>query len=550
MKKQIAIGIEDYGAIQNYFYVDKTLFIKDIIDAHLYKSVLVTRPRRFGKSLMLSMVEHFFNIAMDSRPLFQDKKIMGEGEVYASYMNQYPVIHLNMKNTGGSSKEEIISKIIEQISLLYRQNAFLLEADGVFDIERDYFMSLANKRFKKDYEYADALKKLTYFFQRYYGKKVILLIDEYDAPIESAYENGAYKETISFLNEFYSNALKGNDSLLFSLVTGVLQISKESLFSGLNNLEVLSVIDKPCSQYFGFTKEEVIGIKDYFDLKEDIDLLESWYGGYSFGGEKLFNPWSILNFVMYRDLRKYWVNTGSNALLGKLLDKNDEVVDTINSPEKMVYFNNALNYQDFDSDRNAIYSYLVQAGYLNAVPSNELGAYLISIPNKEIYELFKSDIIAKSLNPSLLSLASKFRKAFSSGDAEALSQYLENYVIGCYSYYDLKSEKEYQTMLTGILAVVFDTHLVKSEVNGKRGRLDILVSPKVKNDVGLIIETKYTGYQLSQARIEESARSGLTQIKKKKYIDELNDKGCSHIYIYAFAFDVRKEYCVLTETIK
>lgn len=540
----LPIGVDDFLDAQNYYYVDKTSFIKNIINSYLSKSILITRPRGFGKSLLLSMVDYYFTIDKDYRYLFQNKEIATAGEKYLTFLNQYPVIHFNMKTVNGNSKEEIIDKCLEEISTLYKKHAYLLN-DDLFDIDREYFLNVINKRCINIYDYQIALKKLTFLLNMHYKKKVIVLIDEYDTPLESSYEHNLYEECMPFFKELYSNVLKGNEYLLFSIITGVLQISKESLFSGLNNLEVLSTIDNAGNSYLGFTKSEVETIIKEYELDININELEKWYGGYYFGKTSLFNPWSILNYVSNREIRKYWINTGSNNLIAPLISNNEEVLEIINSNLE-VDINNSLSYRDLEIDKNAIYSYLVQTGYLIAKYVDKPNKYNIKIPNLEIYELFKNDIIGRNLSVSTLNIANELKKSFINGEANNICSILEKYIISSFSYFDLKSEQEYKVLLTGILATLFDTHIVKSEVNSKNGRSDIILFPKHKNDIGVIIETKYVNYQLSKNRLQETAKVAITQIQKKKYFQSLSLHECKKIILFGIAFDKRGEHQIST----
>lgn len=553
MKQNLPIGIEDYKEAQNYYYVDKTPFIEEIVDSMLGKSVLITRPRRFGKSLMVSMLEHFFSIKKASVELFSDKKIASAPEAMA-HLYQYPVVHLNMKNVGGPSAEDIKTRCKNEIARIYRENDFLLSTDSMIDSEKEYFRHVLNQDLPRDSDYYDSVFKLSVFLARHYQRKVVILIDEYDTPIESSYESGVFEECMPFFKEIYSNALKGNESLLFSLLTGVLEISKESLFSGLNNIGVYSVIDNRFSSYFGFTEGETKKLLDDFGLSSSFEEIRRWYGGYEFGDSVLFNPWSVLNFVERAQIRPYWVNTGSNNLLQNLLvgHVQDEFVLLVNNASRPIEFNSAVNYRDFDSDSNAIYSYLVQSGYLVAKYLGAPKSYLIKIPNLEIYEVFKNDIIARGFDKGLLLLASQLRQAIENSDTATISTLLESYILRSYSYFDLRDEKNYQVMLTGVLAVLFDTHVVQAEVNGPKGRCDIMISPKRIGGLGIVFEVKFHrgANQLSKEKLCESARSAIRQIEKKGYDAELRRRECSRILLYGIAFDIRGAHCLTCKEAK
>jgi len=542
MKKQLPIGIENFEEAQGYYYVDKTLFIDEIVDAMMGKSILVTRPRRFGKSLMASMLECFFSIRKDSKALFQDKKI-ADREGAMVHLNQYPVIRLNMKSVNGVSADDIQKRCLEEIAGLYRNHDFLLSDPKMLEAEKGYFLDVMNLAYANPADYRDSVRRLSHQLARHYGRKVVIIVDEYDTPIESAFEAKCFDACVPFFKELYSNAVKGNESLLFAFLTGVLEISKESLFSGLNNINVYSVIDNRFSSYFGFTEEETKQLLKDYDLSSSFEDVAKWYGGYEFGGSVLCNPWSVLNFVERGQIRSYWVNTGSNNLLQELMNGHvkDEFVELVNNESRPIEFNNAISYRDFAHDENAIYSYLVQSGYLTARYVEAPKSYLIKIPNMEIFEVFKNDIIARGLDKTLLGTASKLRYAIERQDTPMISSLLEEYVLSSYSYFDLTNEKNYQVMLTGILAVLFDSHVVKSEVIGTKGRCDIMASPKEKGGIGIVFEVKCHGgaSQLSRAKLRESAERAIHQIEKQRYCIELRQRECKKILLYGIAFDVR-----------
>lgn len=550
MKKTLPIGIEDYQEAQNYYYVDKTQFIEEIVTTMLGKSVLITRPRRFGKSLMVSMLDHFFSIREKSEHLFADKRVAASSEAMA-YMNQYPVIHLNMKNVSGKATADIVDRCISEIVKAYREYDFLLNEDSMAEIEKEYFSLVLNRGLPRTVDYQESILRLSAFLARHYHQKVVILIDEYDTPIESSYEAGVFEECMPFFKELYSNALKGNEHMLFALMTGVLEISKESLFSGLNNINVYSVIDNRFSPYFGFTATETKKLLEDFGLSSSFDEVCKWYGGYEFGESVLINPWSVLNYVERAQIRPYWVNTGSNNLLQELLAGHvkDEFVLLVNDESRPIEFNSAVNYRDFAYDSNAICSYLVQSGYLVARYLGAPKSYLIKIPNLEIYEVFKNDIIARGFDKGLLLLATKLRQAIENNDAKTISTLLQDYVLRSYSYFDLADEKSYQVMLTGILAVLFDTHIVKAKVNGARGRCDILVSPKHKGGLGIVFELKFHRgtNQLSKERLCESARAAIRQIEKQGYDLELRQRECSRILLFGIVFDTNKSHCLMSK---
>ncbi len=553
MNNNVPIGIENYKEAQNYYYVDKTLLIDEIINSMIGKSILVTRPRRFGKSLVVSMLEYFFSNNEKSDDIFKDKAIYNCPTSYA-HINKYPTIHINMKNVNGENKDELITKCINEISNLYRKHDYLLDSVVLSKEEKDYFNNVLSTSFNDYFYYQDSIKKLSSFLYNHFKHKVVILIDEYDTPIESSYENNFFNETITFFKELYSNSLKGNDNVFFCFITGVLEISKESLFSGLNNLSVFSVIDNKLNAYFGFTEDEARTILKNFGLDEQFEDITKWYSGYIFGNRTLFNPWSLLNYVERQQIRSYWINTGSNNLIGKLLEPHikDDFLSFINNESLEIDFNNSINYDDFQYDNTAIYSYLVQSGYLVAEYKKAPKSYVIKIPNAEIYECFKNDVIAKGFNKSLLSIATQLRNAILNKKVADISNILENYVIESFSYYDLKNEKSYQILLTGILATLFDTHVVKTEVNNLKGRCDIMISPKMNDDIGIIVEVKcHNGKTpLSKTKLNESAISAIKQIEKNNYYSELKRRGCQTILLYGISFDINGNHIIEVKELK
>lgn len=541
MRKQLPIGIENFEEAQSYYYVDKTLLIREITETMMGKSILVTRPRRFGKSLMASMLEYFFSVQKDSKALFQDKKIAA-CENAMVHLNKYPVIRLDMKSVKGATAKEIINRCKDIIAELYHRFDFLLADSKMSGAEKRYYLNVTNLNLPSSNDYQDSIRKLSYLLAKHYNHKVVIIIDEYDTPIESSYESKCFDACMPFFKELYSNAVKGNENLSFAFLTGVLEISKESLFSGLNNLNVYSVIDHRFSSYFGFTEEETKQLLEEYGLSSSYDEVSKWYGGYEFGNNVLFNPWSTLNFIERSQTRSYWINTGSNNLLQELMNGHvkEEFVELVNNASKPIEFNNAVSYRDFEYDENAIYSYLVQSGYLTAKYVEAPRSYLIKIPNQEIYEVFKNDIIARGFNKTLLGTATRLRRAIETQDEKTISSLLEEYVLSSFSYFDLTNEKNYQVMLTGILAVLFDTYVVKSEVIGRKGRCDIMISPKEKGSIGIIFEVKcHNGEsQLSRAKLRESAKSAIRQIERQRYYAELQRRECSKILLYGIAFDI------------
>ena len=540
MKKRLPVGVENYVIAQQYYFVDKTLFIKDLIDGYLGKSLLITRPRRFGKTLMMSMVDCYFDINQDNADAFMDKKIYKAGDKYLSFLHSIPVIHINMKNVRGKTREEIIAKTKNEIAMLYRKHDYLLHSDSLYESDIQAMEDIISGKEDRDYIYEQALYKLSSYLYFHFHKQVIILIDEYDTPLESAFENNLYDECIDFFKELYSSSLKGNDFIILSICTGVLEISKESLFSGLNNLEVCSIINDDLSNYFGFNKEEIMDMISYYGCDVTIDDLTLWYGGYYVGHDELYNPWSIINYFKNNSLSPYWVNSGSNSLIDTILteDSRKDLISVLSS-ETTVSFNTAINYRDLLDEETAIYSYLVHAGYLTMKDMGN-NTYQLNVVNREIREMFEKDIIGRNINKPHLLLAEQLRNAFVQGDINDISRVLEEYILVSYSYMNLTKEKDFQNMLTGLLAVLFEEYVVKSEVTSKLGRCDIMISPKKEHDLGIVIELKHYDYQLSKKNLKTKVDLAIGQIEKHRYYQELQQRNCSRIILYGFVFDKKR----------
>ena len=541
--RNMPIGIDDFELANNQYYVDKTLIIKDIIDSCIGKSLLITKPRRFGKSLTLSMIDYFFTNKGDYKYLFDDKLIL-KNDKYLSYINQNPVIHLNMKNLSSSNYNTLIEQTIDLISNEFRKFIELKDSDKLINIERKEFIEIVDKKINNPLMYIDSIKVLAKLLYIDYGKKAVILIDEYDTPLEGAFQKGFYDKAIEFYKKFYSSALKTNEYLLFSITTGVLEIAKESIFSDLNNLNVFSVLDDDLIEYFGFTENEVIKMLKDFNINVAIEEVKKWYGGYGNNKIDIYNPWSILNFISKEKFLPYWVNTGSNntiiSLIQNIPNSIENLNEYINNKNKILKINNSISYKDVKEDFDTLISYLTQTGYLTALSCDLYGNYFVKIPNKEIEDVFEKEIIARGLNKEHFDLAKEFRDSLLNADNNKTSEILKKYVLESYSYYDLKVEKDYQNMLTGILAVLFSDYVVKSEIDNKRGRCDIMISPKMKNDFGIIIEVKKYKNNLAEKRISEYCINALKQIKEKEYHNKLIARNTKKIILYSIVFDDKK----------
>lgn len=531
----LPIGIENYQEAVNKYYVDKTLLIRDIVEYNFSTSILITRPRRFGKSLALSMLETYFSDEVDGDKYFKDKKIVTEWNQYQEYLNKYPVIHLNMKNVEPDNIDYLYDMIRLEVSKLY--NHFLPRFDNTLNKEELETVQTLAGQYAPLPLLMNSIELLSRYLYKVTGKKVVLLIDEYDTPIQNACYKSFYQEAIGFFKPFYTSALKGNDALTLAVVTGVMQISKESLFSGLNNLKVYSILDNRLSSYFGFTEKEVIEMLNYYHIKEDINKIRDYYGGYLFGNTHLFNPWSILNFVDNEaKYRFYWKNSGTNRFLIDA-NNNEAILEIYNEPFINATINNSISYNDINDSRNAYLSFLLQCGYLSVLEESDTELYKIYKPNLETVDAFKTEIINRYFGGNQTSLPNQLKDSLLAKDNKSIQEIFEKYILSSFSYFDYKNEKNYQILTLGIVSILFENSIVKSETNTKYGRADIMISPKKPDDIGLILEIKYSNTILSNARLEALSKNGLSQIKKNKYFDELKQRSARPILLYSFAYD-------------
>lgn len=536
--KRLPIGMENYlDAIRTY-YVDKTMIIKDAIDFFSYRTVLITRPRRFGKSLTLSMMEHFFTNKGDYRFAFEGKKIMDAGEGYLAYMNAYPVVHLNMKNIVGDNFQELLFETKKALSSLYEAFPELEDSKQISEQKKRQFLSIKNQEADESKPYEGALQLLIDLLYAHYGKRVIVLIDEYDNPINEAYQKGFGNTAISFFSSLYLSALKGDSHLYFGLMTGVLEISKESIFSELNNVDVYSVADSELSSYFGFTAEEVQALFSSYDLPCPMDELRRYYGGYGGGEEKVFNPWSILNYANRQQFLPYWLNTDSNYFVSSALRSSEDVLNSLNrllnNPSAPFNFVRGISFRDLSKNDDILFSLLVHAGYLSVSFSQETSSYTLTVPNLEARSVFAKEIVARNQTQEIpLKAAIALKEALYRKDLSQIQEAFER-IFFSYSYYDLTSEKDYQNIVTGILALLFDECIVKPEVNNRLGRCDIMISPKKEGELGIIVEIKKAKGRASEAKQKEKAEIAFRQIKAHRYYDELEKRGCLPIFLYVF----------------
>ena len=530
--KKIPIGVENFKEIinNNCYYVDKTKFIEEILNDGS-KIKLFTRPRRFGKTLNMSTIKHFFDIKNneENRKLFNNLDI--EKSVYIKEQGQYPVIFISMKGIKDITWEEAKSSLKILISKLYSEFKYLLDDLDEFDLPRFKKYLLADIDFAN---LKNALEFLTRVLYEKHKKEVILLIDEYDSPLISAYEHNYYDEAINFFKVFYGEALKTNDYLKMGIITGIIRVIKAGIFSDLNNLRVYSILDKQYSDFFGFTEKEVERMLIDFNIEYNLPEVKSWYDGYRFGDTEVYNPWSIINFVQNRELEGYWIGTSGNFLIKEVLkDSNSEINISL---EKLFNGEKIEEVITGNSDLSSLLSYheiwelLLFSGYLTVDKKIDEDVYSLRLPNKEIRKFFKNEFIDITFG------ASEFRKTMETlknNKIEEFEKNLQNILLKSTSYMDGKNENFYHGLFLGMSFYLDNKYLLKSNREAGLGRYDVLIEPINKKERAFILEFKVTD---SEKNLEKFSKEALEQIINKKYNIELIKKGIKDITYIGIAF--------------
>lgn len=547
MLKKIPIGISDFKEIikDNYYYIDKSLFIKDIIEDGS-KVILIPRPRRFGKTLNMSLLKYFFDITEnDNGNLFRGLKIE-EHKGIMENQGKYPVIFLTFKDVHEDSFNFCLEKIMNVVSLEYGRFRFLLESDVLGEDEKNYYRKILFKQGSQiDYELS--LYNLTRFLRNFYGNKVIILIDEYDVPIQEGYFQDYYDKITKFMRNFLSAGLKDNQHLQKAVLTGILRVAKESIFSGLNNLEVCSLLNNQYSEYFGFLEWEVKEICKYYEVSHAIDDIKKWYDGYVFGNNVIYNPWSILNYVKNHDsgFKPYWVNTAENSLIKMLLAKGNEELkkeleSLIRGEELIKPINENIVMSEVDNNTSNVWSFLLFSGYLKA-EYQELKEGItycsLKLPNMEVKVLYNQLVLSWFQDNAGGHKYTLMLNSLISGDLETFEDILSEFVIKTASYFDIdkESEKFYHAFVLGILISLSDKYEIKSNRESGFGRYDIMMIPKDKSCKGIIIEFKKVNERRKET-LESAVELALKQIKDKKYGQELIKMGVDNISEIAIAF--------------
>ena len=542
-KKPLPIGVSDFkSATTNYYYVDKTLLIRDFLNAIPMVS-LFTRPRRFGKTLNMDMLRVFFEkTPEDTSIYFKDKYIWQCGDYYTKHQGQYPVIFLSFKDVKCSSWQETFQKISKLISLEFMRHSELESSSVLSSYEKEQYHRFASENIN-EVDCQMGLQLLSLLLHKHYDKECVIIIDEYDTPIQQGHLCDFYNEIVDFMRNFFSGGLKDNPHLAFGFLTGILRVTKESIFSGMNNLKTNSILDNNYSSYFGFTNEEVRDMLAYYDYDYEDKYQEicEWYDGYRFGNSEIFNPWSVINYISDQCFPKaFWQSTGSNDIIGEIIgtatpEINENLYKLFCGNTVTTYVDTSVIYPEVQNNPNSIYSFLLVAGYLKVAeiyPQND-GNYMcdVAIPNKEILYVYEKEVLNRT-NQNNVSIS--IHQAIFSKDTSKLQSLLEDFMLKSISTMDGASEAFYHGMMLGLCAVLGSQFKVRSNRESGLGRFDIELLPMVKGIPGFIFEFKHT--KDINVDLDSLANSALKQIEDMKYDTELNDFGVEDIVKIGIAF--------------
>lgn len=555
MRKKLPIGIENFEEffLQDFYYVDKTMFIAELL-YNWGKVNLFTRPRRFGKSLNMSMLKSFFEVGCDNT-IFEGLKISQEKELCNKYMGKFPVISISLKAVEGLTYENAKEQLCMTIGIEAERFSFLLESEQLTQNEKEKYKALITLK-EGSYTMTDivlktSLQTLSMLLCKHYNCRVIVLIDEYDVPLDKAFQAGYYDEMISLIRNLFGNVLKTNDNLYFAVLTGCLRISKESIFTGLNNLKIHTITDTRYDEYFGFTDDDVKELLEFYDLVNYTHIIKEWYDGYQFGNVSVYCPWDVINYCdallanPKNSPKNYWANTSGNAMVRRFIDNanqqtKDEIERLIAGESIIKQINQELTYSDLDESMDNLWSVLFTTGYLTqksfVKTDNDIEKYKLIIPNKQIRMLFIGQIKAwfKEVTEGDASKIEKFCMAFPNRNAELIENMLDEYLWSSISIRDTAVRTEmkenfYHGMLLGLLQYE-DNWIIKSNAESGEGYSDILI--KTPERTGIVIETKYA----QDKNLDKSCAQALEQIEKNKYEASLVEDGMKKIVKYGIAF--------------
>ena len=551
MKKPLPIGVDNFEKLikDGYCYIDKSMFIKELLDLKGEVNLFI-RPRRFGKTLNLSMLRYFFEDTgetkknEENRLLFQGLRIMEQGEEYTKHMGNYPVINLTLKSAKQPSFESAYSKLRKAIADEFQRHQYILANEKITEEDKKLFRKIADRKAEYD-DYSGALEFLSKCLYQATEKKTVILIDEYDVPLESSYFRGFYEEMVDFIRSLFESALKTNDYLQFAVITGCLRISKESIFTGLNHLKIVSILDQRYSEHFGFTEAEVRQMMAYYGVESRFPTMKEWYDGYAFGDTEVYNPWSVINFMydLYADVNAfphpYWINTSSNDIIKDLIARADretkrQIETLLDGGTLDIQVHEEVTYGDMHSNGENLWNFLYFTGYLTKESEYFKGKYIflkVRIPNIEVMTIYESTILNWLKDMIKKEDFHDLYRAMEEGNAQRMTDILNGQLFGTISFYD-SVENFYHGFLTGILSQS-ENYLVKSNRESGNGRSDIMVKSPSLRGRSFIVEVKVSD---SIDDLEKDAEKALQQIYDKRYMEELSTEGYRKIDCYGIAF--------------
>jgi len=552
--QKLPVGLSDFKEVieGNYYYVDKSLLIKELIEQGA-KVLLIPRPRRFGKTLNLSMLRHFFEkTAADTSRLFRHLKIWQAGEEYTGRQGKYPVIFLTFKDVKETRWKNALEKMQRLIQAEFLRHEYLRDDQRLRAEERDYFADIVKLKANQS-AYEDSLKQLSHYLARHHEQKVILLIDEYDTPIQAGYVNGYYAEVVGFMRNFLSGGLKDNSYLEKGVLTGIMRVAKESIFSGLNNPGVFTLLHPEFSTAFGLTEDEVGQALRDFNLADRYENVRNWYNGYVFGDQVVYNPWSIVNYLNSADkkFRPYWLNTSDNAIVEKLLTRGGkelkrelESLIAGDSVEKSI--EESIVFGEIEQREDLLWSFLLFGGYLKYLSSRwdenrEKQYYQLAIPNREVRKAY-TDLVERWFTSKFdYEKLETMLRALREGELRLFEQLFQEMVVQIFSYHDFgaESEKVYQAFVTGLLVWLGGDYELKSNRESGYGRYDLMIIPKNKEQLGYVIEFKKVS-TYDQETVETAVAKAFAQIEAKAYEAELRGRGVKTIRKLAIVFEGKK----------
>ncbi len=558
-RKPLPIGISDFKkAVTQYYYVDKTMLIKDFIDTKPETSLFI-RPRRFGKTLTMDMLRVFFEKTdEDTSIYFTDKKIWNCGKKYRDYQGKYPVIFLSFKDVKFKTWEESLEKIKSVLKNEFDRHQYLLNNPKLSDYSKSYYKKIMLNT-ASNVELTGALQILSKMLDEHFGIAPIIIIDEYDTPIQQGYLSGYYEEVIFFMRNLFSGAFKDNSHLSFGFMTGILRVAKESIFSGMNNLKINSIMENRYSEYFGFTHDEIKNMLSYYNKSEKYFELCDWYDGYRFGNMDIFNPWSVLNYIDEDCLPKaFWQSTGDNSIIRQIVSEADN--DTSENLQCLMrgetvssYIDTSVIYPEIQNNPSTVYSFLLSAGYLKIAQKSNCpdGNFIctVAIPNKEIFYVYEKEILSSLADSISQSTAIAVQHAILCQNIPELEKQLQKFLRESISSFDYAHENFYHGIMLGIYAVMNNLYRVTSNRESGEGRYDIQMKPYNKNLPGIIIELKVPREKISENEIadklDEMSKIAVSQIEKKHYSDNLLKEGITKIMKIGIAFYKKqiKIYC-------